>query len=50
MIQVTLTDQVGFSAPEETLVDLVHSILRDHDIQGGEVSLAIVDDSTIAAA
>ncbi len=47
MIEVMLNNEVGFSAPEKTLVETVRCVLLDHQVKRGEVSLAIIDDATM---
>ncbi len=47
MIEVMLNNEVGFHAPEKTLVETVRCVLLDHMVKRGEVSLAIIDDATM---
>lgn len=47
MIDIQLNNDIGFVIKEETLIAIVRSILTDHDVQRGEVSLAIIDDPTM---
>ncbi len=47
MIEVMVNNEVGFNAPEKTLVETVRCVLRDHMVRRGELSLAIIDDTTM---
>ncbi len=47
MIEVMLNNEVGFNAPEKTIVETVRCVLLDHMVRRGEVSLAIIDDATM---
>lgn len=47
MIEVSLNNEVGFDISEQTAQRIVHTILQDHGIERGEVSLAIIDDPTM---
>lgn len=49
MIQVLVNNEVGFDFPESDLVAVIRSILADHHVTRGELSLAIVDDRAIHA-
>ena len=47
MIEVMLNNEVGFNAPEKTIVETVRCVLLDHMVRRGEVSLAVIDDATM---
>jgi probable rRNA maturation factor len=49
MIEVLVNNEIGFDVPEPELVRVVRSILTDHDVERGEVSLAIIDDASMHA-
>lgn len=49
MIDIQLNNDIGFVITEETLIAIVRTILTDHDVRRGEVSLAIIDDPTMHA-
>ncbi len=47
MIEILLNNEIGFEFPESKLTDVVREILLDHQVESGEVSLAVIDDSTM---
>ncbi len=47
MIEVLINNETGFQCDEAQLRKVVTAILADHDIADAEVSLAIIDDSTM---
>ena len=47
MIDVPVNNEHGYPVSEAVLADVVRRICRDHGVCRGEVSLAIVDDSTM---
>lgn len=47
MINISLRNETDFTVPTDPLRAVVHRIVADHGFDAAEISLAIVDDSTI---